>query len=71
MGHVRVTRQGDTVFDRYSVAAWPSVSQRDAYLTSSAARRAARLRRKLGLSAVASAEGVARTQAPPAATPQN
>jgi uncharacterized protein (DUF1330 family) len=61
--------EGDAVFDRYTIAVWPTLQARDAYLTSAPARRAARLRRKLGLSGVASANGVPRTQAPPAAIP--
>lgn len=69
-GHY-TSMEGDTVFDRFTVAAWSTKAARDAYLTSAAGRSTARLRRKLGLSAVASADGVPRTQAPPAATPQN
>jgi uncharacterized protein (DUF1330 family) len=61
--------EGDTLFDRFIIAAWPSLAARDAYLASNAARRAARLRAQLGTSAVASANGVPRTQAPPAAAP--
>lgn len=63
--------EGDSVFDRFAIAAWPTLTARDAYLAGSAGRRAARLRQGLGLSAMASANGVPRTQAPPAATPQN
>lgn len=69
-GHY-TSMEGDTVFDRFTVAVWSTRAARDAYLTSSVGRNTARLRRKLGLSAVASADGVPRTQAPPAATPQN
>jgi uncharacterized protein (DUF1330 family) len=61
--------EGDTLFDRFIIAAWPSLAARDAYLASRPAQRAARLRARLGTSAVASANGVPRTQAPPAATP--
>jgi uncharacterized protein (DUF1330 family) len=61
--------EGDSVFDRFIVAAWPTLAARDAYLASSQGRQAARLRRGLGLSAVAIANGVARTQAPPEAKP--
>ena len=62
--------EGDTVFDRFTIAAWPTLAARDTYIASSRGREARRLRQKLGLSAVASANGVPRTQAPPAATPQ-
>jgi uncharacterized protein (DUF1330 family) len=58
--------EGDTTFDRFIIAAWPTIAARDAYLASSPARRASRLRARLGTSAVASANGVPRTQAPPA-----
>jgi uncharacterized protein (DUF1330 family) len=61
--------EGDTVFDRFTIAVWPSLGARDAYLASRPARRAARLRARLGTSAVASANGVPRTQAPPAVVP--
>jgi uncharacterized protein (DUF1330 family) len=63
--------EGDTVFDRFAIAAWPTLAARDAYLASAQGRQAAQLRQRLGLSAVASANGVPRTQLPPAATPQN
>ena len=63
--------EGDTVFDRFTIAVWPTLAARDAYVGSSAGRRALRLRQKLGISAVASANGVPRSQAPPAATSQN
>jgi uncharacterized protein (DUF1330 family) len=63
------TMEGDNVFDRICVAAWPSKAARDAYLQSPQSRRAARLRAQLGLSVVAAADGVPRTQAPPAAPP--
>lgn len=63
--------EGDGVFDRYAIAAWPTQAARDAFMTSAQGRNAARLRQKLGLSAVASANGVPRTQVPPAATPTN
>jgi uncharacterized protein (DUF1330 family) len=60
--------EGDTVFDRFTIAAWPTLAAREAYLASPAAHRAAQLRQRLGLSVVASANGVPKTQAPPAAT---
>lgn len=59
--------EGDSVFDRFTIAAWATIAQRDAYLASPAGRRAARLRAKLGLSAVASANGVSASAPPPAA----
>jgi uncharacterized protein (DUF1330 family) len=59
--------EGDTVFDRFVIAAWPSLAARDAYLASPAGKRVARLRARVGYSAVVSANGVAHTQAPPAA----
>jgi uncharacterized protein (DUF1330 family) len=62
--------EGDTVFDRFAVAAWPTIAARDAYLASRLGKRAAQLRAGLGMSAVAAANGVARNQLPPAATPQ-
>lgn len=61
--------EGDSLFDRVVIAAWPSQASRDAYLVSRPARRAARLRSGLGLSVVVSANGVPRNQAPPAAAP--
>jgi uncharacterized protein (DUF1330 family) len=63
--------EGDSVFDRYAVAMWPSVGARDAYLASPPARRAAMLRQRLGLSVVAAANGVSQNQTPPAATSQS
>lgn len=63
--------EGDSVFDRFTIAAWPTLVARDAYVASPQARRTARLRQRLGMSGVASANGVPRTQAPPTATPQN
>jgi uncharacterized protein (DUF1330 family) len=62
--------EGDTPFDRFIIAAWPTLESRDAYLTSRPARQAAAARQRLGLSVVVSANGVARTQAPPAAAGQ-
>jgi uncharacterized protein (DUF1330 family) len=61
--------EGDSVFNRFIIAAWPSLAARDAYLASRAARRVARLRAALGYHVAVSANGVARTQAPPAARP--
>lgn len=61
--------EGDTVFDRFTIASWPTLAQRDAYLASPAGRRAAHLRSKLGISAVASANGVAAAAPPPATVP--
>jgi uncharacterized protein (DUF1330 family) len=60
--------EGDTLFDRFIIAAWPNLAARDAYISSPAAYRIARLRGRLGLSVVFSANGVPRTQRPPAAT---
>ncbi len=60
--------EGDTVFDRFIIAAWPSHAARDTYLGGREARHTAHLRRRLGLSVVAGANGVPRNQAPPAAT---
>ena len=62
--------EGDTVFDRFVVAAWPSVAARDAYLASADAAEAKRLRQLAGISAVASANGVPRNQAPTAVPPK-
>jgi uncharacterized protein (DUF1330 family) len=63
------TLEGDTVFDRLTIAAWPSLAARDAYLASASARRSATQRAGLGISVVVSANGVPRTQLPPAAIP--
>lgn len=52
--------EGDSVFDRFIVAAWPSLAARDAYLSSRAARQSTRMRQRLGMSVVASANGTAR-----------
>lgn len=60
--------EGDTLFDRVVVAAWPSLAARDVYLASADAAEAKRLRGLAGISAVAAANGIARTQTPPAAT---
>jgi uncharacterized protein (DUF1330 family) len=57
--------EGDTVFDRFTIAAWPSLAARDAYLSSPLWRKASRVRQKLGLSSVASANGVPKTPSPP------
>jgi uncharacterized protein (DUF1330 family) len=62
--------EGDTVFDRFVVAAWPSLAARDAYLASADAEEAKRLRALAGISAVASANGVPRNQAPTAVSPK-
>lgn len=62
--------EGDTVFDRFVVASWPSVAARDAYLASADAAEAKRLRQLAGISAVASANGVPRNQAPTAVSPK-
>lgn len=61
--------EGDTVFDRFVVAAWPSLAARDAYLASADAAEAKRLRQLAGISAVAAANGVPRNQAPTAVNP--
>jgi uncharacterized protein (DUF1330 family) len=61
--------EGDTVFDHFTIASWATVAQRDAYLASDQGRRTKRLRAKLGLSAVASANGVLANAPPPAAAP--
>lgn len=53
-----MTLEGDTVFDRFLVAAWETTAARDAYLASREARVASQLRARLGLSAVATANGV-------------
>ena len=58
--------EGDTVFDRLAVVAWPSLDARDAYLESADAAEAKRLRQLAGISAVASANGVPRNQGPTA-----
>jgi uncharacterized protein (DUF1330 family) len=57
--------EGDTVFDRFIIAAWPNLTVRDAYLASASARRTARLRARVGYSVVISANGLARPQTPP------
>jgi uncharacterized protein (DUF1330 family) len=62
--------EGDTLFHQISIAAWPSKSGRDAYLASRAGKAAARLRHRSGLSAVATADGVPRSQLPPATADQ-
>ena len=62
--------EGDSVFDRIAVAAWPNKAARAAYLDSLEARAAQSLRQQAGLSVVAAADGVPRNQAPPAATDQ-
>jgi len=62
--------EGDTVFDRIVVAAWPSVAARDVYLASADAIEAKRLRQLAGISAVASANGLPRNQAPTAVSPK-
>jgi uncharacterized protein (DUF1330 family) len=54
--------EGDTVFDRFVIAAWPTTAARDAYLASPAARRAARLRARVRYVATISATGVVRAQ---------
>ena len=59
--------EGDSVFDRIVVAAWPSKAVRAAYLESLDARAAKSLRQQAGLSMVATADGVPRNQTPPAA----
>jgi len=61
--------EGDTVFDHIAIASWPNVAAREAYLASSPARRTARLRATLGLSVVASANGVARAPTPASRAP--
>ncbi len=61
--------EGDTVFDRFVVAAWPSLAARDAYLASADAAEAKRLRQLAGISAVVAANGVPRNQAPTAVNP--
>jgi hypothetical protein len=62
--------EGDTVFDRFVVAAWSSLAARDTYLASADAAEAKRLRALAGISAVASANGVPRNQAPTAVSPK-
>lgn len=58
--------EGDSVFNRITVAVWATKAARDAYLASAPARRAARLRREAGFSVVAAADGVPRSQPPTA-----
>ncbi len=58
--------EGDSLFDRIIIAAWPTVAARDAYLASPKAKEASALRRDVGLSLVAAANGVPRSQAPTA-----
>ena len=58
--------EGDTVFDCFVVAVWPSLAARDTYLAGTDAAEAKRLRALAGISAVASANGVPRNQAPTA-----
>jgi uncharacterized protein (DUF1330 family) len=62
--------EGDTVFDRFVVAVWPSLAARDTYLADTDAAEAKRLRGLAGISAVASANGVPRNQAPTAVSPK-
>ena len=62
--------EGDTVFDRFMVAVWPSLAARDTYLAGTDAAEAKRLRALAGISAVASANGVPRSQAPTAVSPK-
>lgn len=62
--------EGDTVFDRVVVVAWPSLAARDTYLASTDAAEAKRLRQLAGISAVASVNGVPRNQAPTAVSPK-
>lgn len=58
--------EGDTLFDRFVVAAWPSLAAREAYLASPQAGEAKSLRAAAGISAVAAVNGVPRSQAPTA-----
>jgi uncharacterized protein (DUF1330 family) len=62
--------EGDAVFDRFTLAVWPTTAARDAFVSGGSWQRGLRLRKKLGLSAVATANGVSRAQAPPAANSQ-
>jgi uncharacterized protein (DUF1330 family) len=62
--------EGDTVFDRFTLAVWPTAAARDAFVSGVSWQRALRLRKRLGLSAVATANGVSRPQTPPAANSQ-
>jgi Domain of unknown function (DUF1330) len=55
--------EGDSVFDRITVAAWETTAARDAYLASRQARVTSQLRARLGLSAVATANGLPRAPA--------
>lgn len=59
--------EGDSVFDRITVAAWQTTAARDAYLASTQGRVARQLRARLGLSAVATANGMVSA---PVASPQ-
>jgi uncharacterized protein (DUF1330 family) len=61
--------EGDSFFDHIQVAAWPNKAAREAYLQSSRASAAKRMRSRIGISLVATADGVPRNQPPPAATP--
>jgi uncharacterized protein (DUF1330 family) len=59
--------EGDTVFSRVHIAAWPNKAARQAYLDGRAGKAAARLRARAGLFAVATIDGVAPAAPPPAA----
>lgn len=59
--------EGDTVFDRVTVLAWPTSQARAAFLDSRQARQARTLRQRSTVSLVAQADGVAASAPPPAA----
>jgi len=61
--------EGDTVFDRFIIAAWPTKAARDSYIASEDGQKARALRALAGISAVASADGVPRNQGPTATAP--
>ena len=50
--------EGDSVFDRIAIVAWPTLAARDAYLISHAGRRAASIRQRLGVSVVGIINGI-------------
>jgi uncharacterized protein (DUF1330 family) len=60
--------EGDTVFDRLWIAAWPSKAARAAFLESRSGQAARRAWNKAGFAAAATIDGVPRAQRPPAAS---
>lgn len=61
--------EGDTIFDRVWIAGWPSLSARDAFLSSRSGKAAQSAWTGAGFAVSATIDGVASTQPPPAATP--